>query len=92
MINVNLFISIFNSNYCFTHYCLFSGNVDKLIVTVYKKSSRAALIKWRQFENHDPRTLLGYVVYFIEAPYKNVSIYDRRDACGDDGLVCILNF
>lgn len=33
----------------------------------------------------DPRKLLGYEVYTIEAPYKNVTLYDGRDACGGDG-------
>nr|UTM63729.1 Insulin-like receptor [Riptortus pedestris] len=60
-------------------------NVMELKVTVYKKTSIAALIKWNQFEHYDSRTLLGYVVYFIEAPYRNVTMYDGRDACGGDG-------
>lgn len=33
----------------------------------------------------DARKLLGYEVYTIEAPYKNVTLYDGRDACGGDG-------
>nr|AVT56266.1 insulin receptor 1 [Jadera sanguinolenta] len=60
-------------------------NVIELNVTVYKKTSIAALIKWKQFSHYDSRTLLGYVVYFIEAPYQNVTMYDGRDACGGDG-------
>nr|QIS94309.1 insulin receptor 1a [Pyrrhocoris apterus] len=60
-------------------------HIKNLNVTVYKKNSHAALIKWNQFEHYDSRTLLGYVVYSIEAPYRNVTMYDRRDACGDDG-------
>lgn len=63
------------------------GDIKKLNVSVYKKNSHAALIKWNQFEHHDSRTLLGYVVYSIEAPYKNITIYDGRDACGGDGQV-----
>lgn len=59
--------------------------MKELVVTVYKKSSVAALIKWNQFEHHDSRTLLGYVVYSIEAPYRNITMYDGRDACGGDG-------
>lgn len=31
------------------------------------------------------RSLLGYVVYFTEAPSKNMTLYDGRDACGGDG-------
>jgi len=29
--------------------------------------------------------LLGYVIYYLEAPNKNVSLFDGRDACGGDG-------
>uniref|UniRef100_A0A0A9YBQ5 Tyrosine-protein kinase receptor n=2 Tax=Lygus hesperus TaxID=30085 RepID=A0A0A9YBQ5_LYGHE len=60
-------------------------NVTTLRVEVYKKRSQAALIKWEQFKGPDTRSLLGYVVYLIEAPYQNVTMYDGRDACGGDG-------
>lgn len=35
----------------------------------------------------DPRKLLGYEVYTIEAPNRNVTLYDGRDACGGDGYM-----
>ncbi|KAK2579468.1 hypothetical protein KPH14_010782 [Odynerus spinipes] len=60
-------------------------NVTELKTVVTKTTSDAALIEWEEFIHHDPRSLLGYVVYFIEAPYKNVTMYDGRDACGGDG-------
>lgn len=44
-----------------------------------------ALIKWEPFELDDFRSLLGYVIFYIEAPYRNVTLYDGRDACGGDG-------
>lgn len=59
--------------------------MDELSVTVSKVSAYAVLIKWNAFKTPDPRTLLGYVVYSIEAPYRNVTLYDGRDACGGDG-------
>ncbi|XP_046628690.1 insulin-like receptor isoform X2 [Neodiprion virginianus] len=59
-------------------------NVTKLHTRVQKKTSNAALIAWEPFDHHDQRSLLGYVVYFIEAP-NNVTMYDGRDACGGDG-------
>lgn len=65
----------------------FLGNVTELNATVYKRSSKAVLIRWKQFSHYDSRTLLGYVVYTIEAPYRNVTMYDGRDACGGDGWV-----
>ncbi|XP_024944809.1 insulin-like receptor isoform X2 [Cephus cinctus] len=60
-------------------------NVTDIITRVTKKTSEAALIEWQAFKHHDPRSLLGYVVYFIEAPNRNVTMYDGRDACGGDG-------
>ncbi|GFG35214.1 hypothetical protein Cfor_01318, partial [Coptotermes formosanus] len=60
-------------------------NVTMLHARVALRDSYAVIIEWDQFEHHDPRTLLGYVVYYIEAPYQNLTLYDGRDACGGDG-------
>ncbi|KAK0096847.1 hypothetical protein PV326_004167 [Microctonus aethiopoides] len=60
-------------------------NVTELKAEVIKKTSEAAIIQWETFTHHDLRSLLGYVIYFIEAPNQNVTIYDGRDACGGDG-------
>ncbi|EFX64262.1 hypothetical protein DAPPUDRAFT_118339 [Daphnia pulex] len=42
-------------------------------------------LSWNNFRVTlaDKRQSLGYVISYIEAPYKNVSYFDRRDACGD---------
>lgn len=63
----------------------FAGNVTLLHAYVAKIEYSAVIIEWAPFEHHDPRTLLGYVVYYIEAPYENLTLYDGRDACGGDG-------
>ncbi|PNF35477.1 Insulin-like receptor [Cryptotermes secundus] len=60
-------------------------NVTVLRARVTKLDYYAVLIEWDQFEHYDPRTLLGYVVYYIEAPFRNLTLYDGRDACGGDG-------
>ncbi|XP_012136523.2 insulin-like receptor-like isoform X2 [Megachile rotundata] len=60
-------------------------NVTELKTRVGKKSAYGAVIEWEPFVHHDVRSLLGYVVYFIEAPNQNVTMYDGRDACGGDG-------
>lgn len=60
-------------------------NVTELKTKVNKKTAKGAIIEWEAFMHHDTRSLLGYVVYFIEAPNKNVTMYDGRDACGGDG-------
>ncbi|KAJ4434420.1 hypothetical protein ANN_22982 [Periplaneta americana] len=62
-----------------------AGNVTELHARVTKFDDHAVIIEWDQFEHYDPRTLLGYVVYYIEAPYRNLTLYDGRDACGGDG-------
>lgn len=60
-------------------------DMDVLNVTLSKVTSFAGLIVWPPFQTPDPRTLLGYMVHRIEAPYRNVTLYDGRDACGGDG-------
>lgn len=60
-------------------------NVTELKTKVIKKTPRGAIIEWEAFMHHDTRSLLGYIVYFIEAPNQNVTMYDGRDACGGDG-------
>ncbi|XP_034171540.2 insulin-like receptor-like isoform X1 [Osmia lignaria lignaria] len=60
-------------------------NVTELKTRVGTKSPWGAVIEWEPFIHHDARSLLGYVVYFIEAPNQNVTMYDGRDACGGDG-------
>ncbi|XP_046398133.1 insulin-like peptide receptor [Ischnura elegans] len=60
-------------------------NVSELKVRVTIKTAAGAVITWNAFKHHDPRSLLGYVVYVKEAPTQNVTLYDGRDACGGDG-------
>ncbi|XP_012280342.1 insulin-like receptor [Orussus abietinus] len=60
-------------------------DVTELVTRITRINTAAALIEWDAFEHHDPRSLLGYVVYVIEAPTQNVTMYDGRDACGGDG-------
>jgi insulin receptor len=63
-------------------------NVTLLDVTVKKPAANSAnsvILTWRSLEIDDERTLLGYVVFYIVAPFQNVTMYDGRDACGGDG-------
>lgn len=59
--------------------------MSELEVNVTAKDSKAVILNWNAFKMQDQRKLLGYVVYSIEAPYRNVTLYDGRDACGGDG-------
>ncbi|KAL1493064.1 hypothetical protein ABEB36_011201 [Hypothenemus hampei] len=58
--------------------------VSKLEVNISSISSKYVSLEWHPFELEDPRKLLSYVVYNIEAPLRNVNFYDGRDACGQD--------
>ena len=60
-------------------------DVSQLSVEVTKILSEVAILKWKALQLDDLRKLLGYVVYYIKAPYKNVTLFDGRDACGGDG-------
>lgn len=60
-------------------------NVTEIAVTATQITHQFAVLRWDKFEYHDYRSLLGYVVFVIEAPFQNVSLYDGRDACGSDG-------
>ncbi|KAB0801173.1 hypothetical protein PPYR_05527 [Photinus pyralis] len=60
-------------------------NVANMSVSITIINSRAVILEWLPFHMDDHRKLLGYVVYSIEAPYKNITLYDGRDACGGDG-------
>ncbi|XP_040162955.1 insulin-like receptor isoform X2 [Anopheles arabiensis] len=60
--------------------------IKKLNTHPTKISLELAVIQWDAFKDlPDMRQLLGYVVYYIEAPHENVTFYDGRDACNSQG-------
>lgn len=56
-----------------------------LNATMKRVRSLGAIIALQPMSYDDPRSLLGYVVYYMVAPSQNVTLYDGRDACGGDG-------
>nr|WEY17517.1 insulin-like growth factor 1 receptor [Anadara broughtonii] len=58
--------------------------VTQLNLTILSVSSTVAFLKWENFKIPDNRKLLSYVIYYKEAPTKDVSIYDGRDACSEN--------
>lgn len=60
-------------------------NVTSLNVSVVNIYSKAALVQWQPLILDDERSLLSYVVFYIPAPFQNVTLWDGRDACGNDG-------
>lgn len=63
----------------------FVGNITELNVSVSSIRHDLCLITWAPYVHYEMRTLLGYVVFVMEAPHQNVSMNDGRDACGVDG-------
>ncbi|CAG9855077.1 unnamed protein product [Phyllotreta striolata] len=59
-------------------------NIVPLNVTVLKIESQNVTLYWEAFIADDYRKLLAYTISYVEAPYKNVSLYDGIDACGQD--------
>ncbi|XP_056645512.1 insulin-like receptor [Diorhabda sublineata] len=59
-------------------------NISTLIVNVTNIRSNSSTLQWESFYLDDPRKLLAYIVYYVEAPYDNVTQYDGKDACGQD--------
>uniref|UniRef100_A0A8C4FGT1 Tyrosine-protein kinase receptor n=1 Tax=Dicentrarchus labrax TaxID=13489 RepID=A0A8C4FGT1_DICLA len=52
--------------------------------TVIKTTSTMIMLKWEPFWPLDFRDLLGFMVLYKEAPYKNVTEFDGQDACGSN--------
>ncbi|XP_035228119.1 insulin receptor-like, partial [Stegodyphus dumicola] len=63
-------------------------NVVKMELEVWILSHGVVGLRWKDFRktytDMDFRSLLGYVIYYREAPDRNVTMYDGRDACGTD--------
>ncbi|XP_054160500.1 insulin receptor-like [Oppia nitens] len=57
--------------------------VQELEVFIWGVKPEMVGIRFQNFKHRmdDQRSLLGYLIYYKEAPYKNISIYDGRDAC-----------
>ncbi|KAF3690899.1 Insulin receptor [Channa argus] len=52
--------------------------------TMIKTKSNMIMLKWEPFWPLDFRDLLGFMVLYKEAPYKNVTEFDGQDACGSN--------
>lgn len=60
-------------------------NVKSLEVKIAEILPHAALLTWSPLKLEDERSLLSYVVFYIPANHQNVTLWDGRDACGNDG-------
>ncbi|UYV63309.1 InR [Cordylochernes scorpioides] len=66
-------------------------NLTTFSIRFGRVSSSSAILIWDNFRRNlsDPRNLLGYVIYYREAPEQNITIYDGRDACGTDAWMTV---
>ncbi|KAM9789417.1 insulin receptor a [Neosynchiropus ocellatus] len=55
--------------------------------TMVRTLSDKIMIKWKAFWPPDFRDLLGFVVLWKEAPFRNVTEFDGQDACGSNSWV-----
>ncbi|KAJ8408227.1 hypothetical protein AAFF_G00256410 [Aldrovandia affinis] len=60
---------------------------EVLKFTQIRTLSDKIIIKWEPFWPQDFRDLLGFMVLYKEAPYKNVTEFDGQDACGSNSWV-----
>lgn len=60
-------------------------NVTELQCKVVKKHHFMVVIELDPLSYEDERQLLGYLLYYMPAPYQNVTMFEGRDACGGDG-------
>ncbi|XP_078473381.1 insulin-like growth factor 1 receptor [Lampetra planeri] len=47
------------------------------------------LLRWQSYRLPDYRDLLGFVVFYKEAPYQNVTEFDGQDACGSNSWTSV---
>lgn len=62
----------------------FACNRVNITTEVELVSPDVVSLKWEAYDFADQQSLIGYLIYYIEAPDKNISTYDG-DACGDQG-------
>lgn len=55
--------------------------------TLVKTSFNKIMVKWEAFWPPDYRDLLGFMVLYKEAPFKNVTEFDGQDACGSNSWI-----
>lgn len=59
-------------------------NYMDLTVTVTKLTSRSILLTWEDVVSDSQESLhIGYLLYYIEDPLGNMTIYDESDQCAD---------
>uniref|UniRef100_A0A8C8HWJ3 Tyrosine-protein kinase receptor n=1 Tax=Oncorhynchus tshawytscha TaxID=74940 RepID=A0A8C8HWJ3_ONCTS len=64
---------------------------QELRFTQVRATHDKIMIKWEPFWPPDFRDLLGFMVFYKEAPYPNVTEFDGQDACGSNWVIIDLD-
>uniref|UniRef100_A0A3P9A2V0 Tyrosine-protein kinase receptor n=1 Tax=Esox lucius TaxID=8010 RepID=A0A3P9A2V0_ESOLU len=64
---------------------------QELKFTLVRATHDKILIRWEPFWPPDFRDLLGFMVFYKEAPYANVTEFDGQDACGSNWVIVDLD-
>ncbi|XP_053558856.1 insulin receptor [Bombina bombina] len=62
---------------------------DVLNFSQIKTSHDKVVLKWDAYWPPDFRDLLGFMVHFKEAPYRNVTEFEGQDACGSNSWTVV---
>lgn len=59
-------------------------DIHPLVVNITRTTYNLAILELKQLAYDDEGQLIGYILYYMPAPFKNVSMFDSRDGCGND--------
>uniref|UniRef100_A0A8C5SNX4 Tyrosine-protein kinase receptor n=1 Tax=Laticauda laticaudata TaxID=8630 RepID=A0A8C5SNX4_LATLA len=62
---------------------------ELLKFTKIKTSSDKIVLKWEAYWPLDFRDLLGFMVFYKEAPFRNVTEFDGQDVCGSNSWTVV---
>uniref|UniRef100_A0A4W3GZ00 Tyrosine-protein kinase receptor n=1 Tax=Callorhinchus milii TaxID=7868 RepID=A0A4W3GZ00_CALMI len=62
---------------------------QRLSFVTNKTGTDKIMLKWEPYWPQDFRDLLGFMVFFREAPYQNVTEFDGQDACGSNSWTVV---
>uniref|UniRef100_A0A8C8F2Y4 Tyrosine-protein kinase receptor n=1 Tax=Oncorhynchus tshawytscha TaxID=74940 RepID=A0A8C8F2Y4_ONCTS len=64
---------------------------QELRFTQVRATHDKIVIRWEPFWPPDFRDLLGFMLFYKEAPYRNVTEFDGQDACGSNWVIVDLD-
>ncbi|XP_045146250.1 insulin receptor [Echinops telfairi] len=62
---------------------------ELLTFSYIRTSPDKILLKWKPYWPPDFRDLLGFMLFYKEAPYQNVTEFDGQDACGSNSWTVV---